>query len=58
MNSNLKSMENYTFVWAAIDTSNWEIIGVWVTKGCASIEAYSFLKTCPEEMCESTKDFG
>ena len=31
-------------VWAAIDTSNWEILGVWVTKGRASIEAYSFLK--------------
>ena len=31
-------------VWAAIDTSNWEILGVWVTHGRASIEAYSFLK--------------
>ena len=31
-------------VWAAIDTSNWEILGVWVTRGRASIEAYSFLK--------------
>jgi putative transposase len=31
-------------LWAAIDTNNWEIIGVWVTKGRASIEAYSFLK--------------
>jgi len=31
-------------VWAAIDTSNWEVLGIWVTKGRASIEAYSFLK--------------
>jgi putative transposase len=31
-------------LWAAIDTSNWEALGVWVTKGCASIEAYSLLK--------------
>lgn len=31
-------------LWAAIDTSNWEILGVWVTKGRASIEAHSFLK--------------
>ena len=31
-------------LWAAIDTSNWEILGVWVSKGRASIEAYSFLK--------------
>jgi len=31
-------------LWAAIDTNNWEIIGVWVTKGRASIEAYSFHK--------------
>ena len=31
-------------LWAAIDTSNWEVLGIWVTKGRASIEAYSFLK--------------
>jgi len=31
-------------VWAAIDTSNWEILGIWVTKGRASVEAHSFLK--------------
>lgn len=31
-------------VWAAIDTCNWEVLGIWVTKGRASIEAYSFLK--------------
>jgi len=31
-------------LWAAIDTSNWEFLGVWITKGRASIETYSFLK--------------
>ena len=31
-------------VWATIDTTNWEVLGIWVTKGRASIEAYSFLK--------------
>jgi putative transposase len=31
-------------LWAAIDTKNWEILGVWVSQGRAEIEAYSFLK--------------
>ena len=31
-------------LWAAIDTTNWEILGVWVSQGRAEIEAYSFLK--------------
>jgi len=31
-------------LWAAIDVQTWEILGVWVTKGRASIEAHSFLK--------------
>ena len=31
-------------LWAAIDVQNWEILGIWITKGRASIEAYSFLK--------------
>ena len=31
-------------LWATIDTSNREILGVWATKGRASIETYSFLK--------------
>jgi len=30
-------------LWAAIDTSNWEVIGIWVSKGRSSIEACSFL---------------
>jgi len=31
-------------LWAAIDIKTYEILGVWVSKGRASIEAYSFLK--------------
>jgi len=31
-------------LWAAVDICSWEILGVWVTKGRASLEAYSFLK--------------
>ena len=31
-------------LWAAIDINSREVLGVWVTKGRASIEAYSFLK--------------
>jgi transposase-like protein len=31
-------------LWAAIDIRSWEILGVCVTKGRASLEAYSFLK--------------
>ena len=31
-------------VWAAIDTSNWEVLGIWISQGRAEIEAYSFLK--------------
>ena len=31
-------------IWAAIDITNWEVLGIWVTKGRASVEAYSFLK--------------
>jgi transposase-like protein len=31
-------------LWAAIDTDNRDVLGIWVTKGRASLEAYSFLK--------------
>jgi transposase-like protein len=31
-------------LWAAIDIKTYEVLGVWVTKGRASIEAYSFIK--------------
>ena len=31
-------------LWAAIDIQTREILGIWVTKGRASIEAYSFLR--------------
>ena len=31
-------------LWAAIDIQTYEVLGVWITKGRASLEAYSFLK--------------
>ena len=31
-------------LWAAIDINTWEILGVWITQGRCSLEAYSFLK--------------
>jgi len=31
-------------LWAAIDVENWDVLGIWVSKGRASLEAYSFLK--------------
>ena len=31
-------------LWATIDTQTREILGIWVAKGRAYIEAYSFLK--------------
>ncbi len=31
-------------LWAAVDVHTYEVLGVWVTKGRISIEAYSFLK--------------
>jgi transposase-like protein len=31
-------------LWAAIDVCSYEVLGVWITKGRASIEAYSFIK--------------
>jgi len=40
----LKINGKFYIVWSAIDIGNWEVLGIWVTKGRASIEAYSFLK--------------
>jgi transposase-like protein len=31
-------------LWAAIDINTWEVLGVWITQGRCSLEAYSFLK--------------
>ena len=32
-------------LWAAIDIHSWEVLGVWVSQGRSSIEAYSFIKS-------------
>jgi len=31
-------------LWAAIDVETGDVLGIWVSKGRASLEAYSFLK--------------
>ena len=31
-------------LWAVIDIETWDIMGIWVSKGRASLEAHSFLK--------------
>jgi transposase-like protein len=38
----VKINEKLYILWAAIDIQSWEILGVWVTKGRDSLEAYSF----------------
>jgi len=39
----IKIHGKYHLLWAAIDINTWEVLGVWITQGRASIEAYSFL---------------
>lgn len=31
-------------LWAAIDVENWDVLGIWASKGRAFLEAHSFLK--------------
>jgi transposase-like protein len=31
-------------LWAAVDTDTWEVLGVWITQGRCSLEAYSFFE--------------
>jgi len=31
-------------LWAAIDVDTWEVLGVWITQGRASFEAYGFIR--------------
>ena len=39
----IKINGKYHLIWAAIDINTCEVLGVWITQGRASIEAYSFL---------------
>jgi putative transposase len=39
----IKINGRWHLLWAAIDVNTWEILGVWITQGRASIEAHSFL---------------
>ena len=44
----IKFQGKWYILWAAIDIEKGDILGAWITQGRASIEAYSFLKTCFE----------
>jgi transposase-like protein len=40
----IKINGKWYILWAAIDVDTWEVLGVWITQGRASIEAYSFIR--------------
>ncbi len=40
----IKIHSKWHFLWAAIDITNWEILGIWVTQGRSFIEARTFLR--------------
>ena len=40
----VKIKGKWHILWAAIDVDTWEILGVWVTQGRASFEAYGFIR--------------
>ena len=45
--SKIKINGRQHLVWAAIDINTWEVLGVWITQGRCSLEAYSFFETSP-----------
>ena len=40
----IKINGKWHILWAAIDVDTWEVLGVWIMQGRASIEAYSFIR--------------
>ena len=48
----IKIHGKWHLLWAAIDIDTWEILGVWITQGRCSLEAYSFLKQVLQK-CEN-----
>ena len=42
--TNIKINGRLYILWAAVDICSYGVLGVWITKGRASIEAYSFIK--------------
>lgn len=48
----IKINGKWHLLWAAVDINTWEVLGVWITQGRCSLEAYSFLKQVLEK-CEN-----
>jgi len=44
MKQKSRSMVVNIYCGAAIDSNTWEVLGVWITQGRCSLDAYSFLK--------------
>jgi putative transposase len=40
----IKINGKWRILWAAVDIENWDVLGVWVTQGRSSFEAYSFIR--------------
>ena len=40
----IKINGKWHFLWAAVDIENWDVLGIWVTQGRSSFEAYSFIR--------------
>ena len=38
----IKINGKWRILWAAVDIENWDVLGVWVTQGRSSFEAYGF----------------
>ena len=49
----IKIKGKWHILWAAVDIETWDVLGVWVTQGRSSIEAYSFLRSVLNR-CENT----
>ena len=45
----IKIHGKWHLLWAAVDINTWEVLGVWVTPGRCSLEAYSYLKQVLEK---------
>ena len=48
----IKIHGKWHLLWTAINIDTWEILGVWITQGRCSLEAYSFLKQVLQK-CEN-----
>ena len=40
----IKISGKWYILWAAVDVETWDVVGVWITQGRSSFEAYGFLR--------------